>query len=117
MTAVQQAANAKRFLPDSEIAECMTYRDAVRLAFKHRKHQAMTMAYFAMELGTTLSNMSRYLDGNPVNSRGVLRPNLPAELIPKAEEILGNHAISQFLTRLGALTLMEEFQYMRQRVA
>lgn len=108
MSAVQQAVLPKKFLSKSEIAECMTYRDAVRLAWKQRRHPSMTMAYFAMELGTTLSNMSRYLDGNPVNSRGIARPNLPAELIPRAEEILGNHAISQYLTRLGMLTLMEE---------
>jgi hypothetical protein len=108
MSAVQQVPSAKRFLSKTDISECMTYRDAVRLAFKNRSRPYMTQERFAEELGTTASNMSRYLDANPLNSRGVRRPDLPAELIPKAEEILGNHAISQYLTRLGMLTLMEE---------
>lgn len=108
MPAVQPLTAAKRFLSKAEISGCTTYRDAVRLAFKHRDQPSMTMAYFAMALGTTLSNMSRYLDANPFNSNGVRRPDLPAEFIPLAEQILGNHAISQYLTHLGMLTLMEE---------
>lgn len=108
MTAVQQAPSAKRFLNKSEISECQTFREAVRLAWKNRARPYMTQERFAEELGTTASNMSRYLDASPFNSRGQRRPDLPAELIPKAEEILGNYAISQYLTRLGMLTLMEE---------
>jgi hypothetical protein len=108
MTSPQSVALPKRFLNRSEISECMTYRDAVRLCYRNRDRQNMTQATFAEEIGAHAPHVSQWLHQDTFDKHGNRRPDLPADRIAMAEQVLGNHAISQYLMRLGMLTLMEE---------
>lgn len=99
------------FLPAAALAECFTFRDACRLAWKHRQNQGMTLTYFAMLLQENKGDVSRYFGEAAFDEQGRRMPRLPADLIPEAERLLGNHAISQFLTRKGLLHLMEEMAW------
>ncbi|OWT68067.1 MULTISPECIES: hypothetical protein [unclassified Achromobacter] len=107
----QQPTSKPRFLSKSAIDQCMTFRDAVRLAYQNRVRQHMTQATFAEEIGAYAPHVSQWLHSEPIDKHGNKRADLPAALIPAVEKALGNHAISQFLTRQGLLHLMEEMAW------
>lgn len=108
MTATQQLTGAKRFLAPSDISECQSYRDAVRLAWKSRARPNMTKATFAEEIDAHAPHVTQWLHEQAYDKHGNKRADLPAEKIADVEAVLGNRAISQYLMKRGALTLMEE---------
>lgn len=108
MPATQALTAVQRFLAKTEISECQTYRDAVRLAWKNRIRPNMTKATFAEEIDAYAPHVTQWLHEQTYDKHGNKRADLPAEKIAEVEEVLGNRAISQYLVKKAALTLMEE---------
>ncbi len=100
--------SSRRFLPTAEIVQCEDYRSAVRLAWARRNRPHMTQRQLAEECCLYPPHVSSYLHSESVNKHGARRLDLPADRITAFERSVGNHAITQYLTRLGMLTLMEE---------
>jgi hypothetical protein len=99
---------AARFLPKEAIAACASFRDAVCLAWEHRALRGMTQRTLAEKLEIAGSHMSNMLSREAVDRHGKPRQDLPARYIAEFEREVGNRAVSQYLARLAALTLMEE---------
>jgi hypothetical protein len=99
---------AARFLPKESIAACASFRDAVCLAWEHRALRGMTQRTLAELLEIPGSHMSNMLNKDDVDRHGKPRQDLPARKIAEFERVVGNRAVSQYLARLAALTLMEE---------
>lgn len=97
----------RRFLPDSEIAQCKTFREACVLAWKHRAVQGMTQQMLAALAELHPQHVSDYFKADPVNSKGHPRRPLPADKIDEVERVLGNYVLTQYLVWRGQLTLME----------
>jgi hypothetical protein len=97
-----------RFLPKHEISACPSFRDAVHLAWENRAQRGMTQRMLAAELQIPASHMSGILSRTPVDRHGKARRDLPARSIADFERLVGNHAVTQYLMRMGMLTLMEE---------
>ncbi|MFM0306246.1 XRE family transcriptional regulator [Paraburkholderia sp. RL17-383-BIF-A] len=97
-----------RFLPKDAISACPSFRDAVRLAWENRVQRGMTQSMLAGELHIPNSHMSGILSRTPVDKHGKARRDLPARSIAEFERLVGNHAVTQYLMRMGMLTLMEE---------
>jgi len=96
------------FIDKAEIARCVTYRQAVRLAWDMRRPRGMTMRTLAELCGMYPQHVSSYLHENPLLPSGAPRLNLPAEKISAFEAAVGNYAVSQYLNHLGRLTIMQE---------
>ncbi len=97
-----------QFIDKAEIARCVTYRQAVRLAWERRQLRGMTMRTLAELCGMYPQHVSSYLHEDPVMPSGAPRLSLPADKIGAFEAAVGNYAISQYLIRLGHLTIMQE---------
>ncbi|MGY0665820.1 hypothetical protein [Bordetella bronchiseptica] len=97
-----------QFVDKAEIARCVTYRQAVRLAWDMRQPRGMTMRTLAELCGMYPQHVSSYLHVDPLLPSGAPRLNLPAEKINAFEAAVGNYAVSQYLNHLGRLTIMEE---------
>jgi hypothetical protein len=102
------ASPVARFLPKEAIAGCASFRDAVCLAWEHRALRGMTQRTLAEKLEIAGSHMSNMLSREAVDRHGKPRQDLPARYIAEFEREVGNRAVSQYLARLAALTLMEE---------
>jgi len=90
------------FLPDELIAQCKTYRDACLLAWHHRRVEGLTKLTLAEEAGLRHNLVTDYFNEEPLDRHGKKRRELPAAAIADVEEVLGNHAISQWqATRKG----------------
>ncbi|MFL9904730.1 XRE family transcriptional regulator, partial [Paraburkholderia fungorum] len=100
--------SSARFLPKEAIAACASFRDVVCLAWEHRAIRGMTQRTLAEKLEIKGSHMSNMLNRDPVDRHGKPRQDLPARYIAEFEREVGNQALSQWLTRLSRLTLMEE---------
>ncbi|MFM9934167.1 XRE family transcriptional regulator [Achromobacter xylosoxidans] len=96
------------FIDKAEIARCVTYRQAVRLAWDMRQPRGMTMRTLAELCGMYPQHVSSYLHEDPLLPSGAPRLNLPAEKINAFEAAVGNYAVSQYLNHLGRLTIMQE---------
>jgi hypothetical protein len=97
------------FLPKSAIAECKSFREACHLAWEHRTRKNLTFSHLVVSIeGLHASHAAEYFAKEPVSSKGKLRRELPAKHIAAVQREIGNYALSQWLTRLGRLTLMEE---------
>ena len=105
-----------QFVDKAEIAQCVTYRQAVRLAWERRQPRGMTMRTLAELCGMYPQHVSSYLHEDPLMPSGAPRLNLPAEKINAFETAVGNYAVSQYLNHLGRLTIMQEV-IAAQRVA
>lgn len=99
---------ALQFLSRDSVAECASFRDAVRLAWKHRAVRGMTQRTLAELLEVKTSHMSNMLNHQAVDRHGKPRQDLPARYIAEFERVVGNRAVTQYLTRMAMLTLMEE---------
>ena len=97
-----------QFIDKVEIARCVTYRQAVRLAWERRQPRAMTKRTLAELCGMYPQHVSSYLHEDPLMPSGAPRLSLPAEKIGAFEAAVGNYAVSQYLIRLGHLTIMQE---------
>ncbi|CAN7418322.1 XRE family transcriptional regulator [Paraburkholderia hospita] len=97
-----------RFLSRDQVAACNTFRDAVLLAWNNRSKRGMTKSMLAAELDIKMPNLSNMLNPQAVDRHGKPRQDLPARYIAAFENFVGNKAITQYLTRMAMLTLMEE---------
>ncbi len=104
------AVNGPEYLPEREIEQCTSYRQAVRLCWLHRRSKAMTQAMLAMLALLTPQHVSDYLaaDDEPH------RRDLPASKIEAFETVCGNRAISQWEARQRGFTIMEEILQRRK---
>jgi hypothetical protein len=97
-----------QFLPRDQVAECASFRDAVILAWKNRAVRGMTQRTLAELLDVKTSHKSNMLNREAVDRHGKPRQDLPARLVADFERVVGNRAVSQWLSRMAMLTLMEE---------
>lgn len=96
--------NKPVLLDPSVIAEAKTYRQAVRLAWKHRTSQHMTRSALAERIGAYASHITDYFHADDAPGRRCI----PPELIDDFEWAVGNRAVTQYLLRKTGLTIMEE---------
>ncbi|MFM0503927.1 hypothetical protein [Paraburkholderia caffeinilytica] len=94
--------------PIDSVAECESFRDAVRLGWELRRIQNMTRSSLAERIGAYASHVSDYM--HPDDQKA--RRNLPADLIDDFEWAAGNRAVTQYLLYKAGieltLTIMEE---------
>jgi hypothetical protein len=104
---------APEFLPADVIAECRTYREAVRMAWAHRRIKAMTQRSLAERTECYPSHVSDYLhpDDKPA------RRSLPADKVSAFCGAVGNWGVQQWLNKQSRLTIMEEVIAIAQRAA
>lgn len=105
--AADAARGKRRFLPQNEIAQCQTFRDACAMAWKNRAVDALTLQMLAAHAGLYPSHVSDYFQAEPINPKGNPRRSLPADKVADVERVLGNHVLSQYLMHRGMLTIME----------
>lgn len=102
----QPLANAE-FAPDSAVTGWKTYRDAVMWCWQNRPHRGMNepddQAMFARHVGMHAPHMSRC-----VNPRTKAPMKLDPDLVPAFEAYTGWRGITQYMTKIGKTTLMEE---------
>lgn len=96
--------DAPSVVPPALLADCKTYRDAVKLCWKLRRVRNMTQARLAEEAGLYAPHVTRYLHD------GKTQRDLPAWAIRSFEITCGNVAITQWLSRGAQLTVLEEVQ-------
>ncbi|WP_241171072.1 helix-turn-helix domain-containing protein [Burkholderia gladioli] len=101
-------ALAVAFVPQSSLAECRSFRDAVCLAWELRAQRGMTQRTLAEQLDIPASHLSNMLNREAADRHGKPRQDLPAKHIAEFERVVGNRAVSQYLARTAMLTLMEE---------
>jgi hypothetical protein len=89
------------------VAECKTYRDAVRLCWRLRRVHYMTHVHLAAEAGLYAPHVSCYL------SEDERKRDLPGRCVRAFEWVCGNTAVSQFHAMQAKLTCLEEIQATR----
>jgi len=97
------------FVQENAIAQCKTYRQAVRLSWDLRKNKGMTLRTLAEIIGGYPSHISDYLakDDKPT------RRNLKAEYLHTWSLAVGNYCVQQWLAKQDRLTYLEEIQAQR----
>lgn len=98
--------------PRETISLVRTYREAVRLAWAHRRVRGMTKQQLAGEACLYASHVTDYLHEDDRPSRR----DLPAHKIAEFESVIGNRILSQWMAMQSELTVLEEFQADRQRM-
>lgn len=93
-------------LSKDEIGGCQTFRDASHLAWKHRKDKTLTKERFAALIDAHPPHVSQWLNPKTHDKHGRKYPDLPAEKVAVAEQVLGNHAMQQFLNRRTGIKLV-----------
>lgn len=97
-------------VPPEVVMGIKSYRHACRLAWKLR-YPRMTQRTLAELAGLYTSHVSDYVS---VHDQ---RRELPAKHVAAVEAIVGNTVISQWLAQQSKLTVLEEMQASRRRVA
>ena len=85
------------------VAQCKTYRDAVRKCFELRTRTRMSLSVLAEESGCYASHMSDYVSSNPE------KRELPAKHIADFEVACGNRLVTQWLAAQAHVTILETF--------
>ena len=99
--------DAPSVVPPEAIAQCSTYRDAVKLCWNLRRVRAMTKRRLAEEAGLYAPHVTCYLADSD------RQRDLPGSAVRAFEAVCGNTAISQFFSLGAQLTVVEEIQAMR----
>ena len=99
--------DAPAIVPPTLIAECKTYRDAVKLCWRLRQVRNMTGKLLAERAGLYPSHVSCYLND------GKRQRDLPGHAVRGFEWACGNTAISQWHNVNARLTVVEEMQLLR----
>lgn len=97
------AYHGPRLVPVEVVAQCKTYRDAVRMCYRLRLRTRMTNAQIAEECGCTASHVGDYINDTELK----IRRNLPAQYIAAFEVACGNRCITQWLAAQANLTIYE----------
>lgn len=100
--------DAPSIVDPRRVAQCKTYRDAVKLCWELRRVRNLTKARLAEEAGLYAPHVTCYLVD------GKRQRDLPASGIRGVEWTLGNTAISQWINLQAKLTPLEEMQFIRQ---
>lgn len=91
----------------SLIAQCTTYRDAVKLCWQLRRVKKMTKRVLAMEAGLYAPHVTCYIED------GKTKRDLPGSAVKLFESVCGNTAISQWHAANSKLTTLEEMTLIR----
>ena len=89
------------------IAQCKTYREAVKLCWALRRVKKMTKRVLAVEAGLYPSHVTCYVED------GKTKRDLPGSAVKLFESVCGNTAISQWHALNAKLTTLEEMQAMK----
>jgi hypothetical protein len=100
--------DAPSVVPPKTIAQCKTYREAVRLCWDLRRVTTMTQQRLAEEAGLYAPHVTCYLRD------GKRQRDLPGWAVRGFEWVCGNTAISQWHAQQAKLTCLEEMQAMRE---
>lgn len=95
-----------RAVSRSVVAECKTYRDAVRMAWQLKRVSGMTKQQLAGEANLYAPHVTDYLHQDDKPSRR----SLPADRIAEFEGVVGNRVVSQWLASQAHLTVLEQLQ-------
>ncbi|WP_321865691.1 XRE family transcriptional regulator [Paraburkholderia tropica] len=98
---------APRFLPEEQIAQCASFRDAVWLAWENRVIRNMTKRTLAELCGLYAPHVTNFVNEHAFDSKGKKRADLPADKIREFEQVVGNQVVSQWLIHRAELTLLE----------
>lgn len=93
-----------RFLPDEDIKNCKTFRDAVRLSWENRRVKGMTQKRLTELLGAYSSHVTDYLHTDDKPSRR----DLPSKHLGKWACVTGNWGVHQWLEWDAQQKLIEE---------
>jgi hypothetical protein len=96
-----------RFLPDEDVARCVSFRDAVWLAWENRAVRGMTKRTLAELCGLYAPHVTNFVNPEPFDSKGKKRADLPAEKVDEFERVVGNRAVSQWWADRVDLTILE----------
>jgi AraC-like DNA-binding protein len=96
-------------VPAGVIRSIKTYREAVVMTRK-LSNLKCTLSELARYTGMYKSHVTDYFNESAVTKTGKARRQLPAEMIPGVELVLGKTVISQWLAWQSQLTVMEELQ-------
>lgn len=92
------------------LAQCRTYREAVRMCWELRRVKRMTRAQLAAETGMYAQHVSDYLSSDDDTHRR----SLPGDKLAAFEAICGNTLVSQWHAAQARLTVIEEMQAARK---
>ncbi|SAI59016.1 Uncharacterised protein [Bordetella ansorpii] len=98
----------RRLVSSAQIAACATYREVVRLAWRCRARPGLTQAMLAAACDLHAQHVSSYLHEDEMFPNGSRRLELPPSRIAAFEQVVGNHAVTQWLVRQACLTLVEQ---------
>jgi hypothetical protein len=104
--------NPPKVYPREVVAQALTYREAVRLAWQLRRIRGMTKQQLSAEAGLYASHVSDYLNTDDKPSRR----DLPASKVQEFESVVGNRVVSQWLAMRADFTVMEEMKADRERM-
>lgn len=96
-------------VPSDVVAECETYRDAVKRCYMLRKRTRMTNRALAEETGCYAPHIGQYITDSKHQRE------LPASHIEAFEVACGNRCITQWIAAQANLTILETF--IQQRAA
>lgn len=99
--------DAPAIVPPDLVAQCKTYRDAVRLCWNLRRVKNMTQRRLAEEAGLYAPHVTCYLHDSK------RQRDLPGGAVRAFEWVCGNTAISQWHNIGARLTVVEEMQLLR----
>lgn len=99
--------DAPAVVPPARVAQCKTYRDAVKLCWELRQVRNLTGKLLAERAGLYPSHVSCYLKD------GKRQRDLPGHAVKGFEWACGNTAISQWHNINAKLTVVEEMTLLR----
>lgn len=99
--------DAPAVVPPSAVAQCSSYRDAVKLCWHLRIRRNLTQAVLAEEAGLYTSHVSWYLRD------GKRQRDLPGYAVRGFETACGNTAITQWHNLGAKLTVVEEMSLLK----
>lgn len=99
--------DAPSVVPPQTIAQCKTYREAVRLCWDLRRVTTMTQQRLAEEAGLYAPHVTCYLKD------GKRQRDLPGWAVRSFEWVCGNTAITQWHNAQAKLTVVEEMQLLK----
>lgn len=96
-----------RPMPQSQVEAIRSYREAVRMAWAHRRSQRMTRQTMAELTGMYQQHVSDYLAEEDRDRKGKERRDMPARYIKEFEAVTGNTFVSQWLAHQSGLTVLQ----------
>jgi hypothetical protein len=105
--ALMGVIDGAKAVPQGEVAKVASYREAVRMAWAHRRSQRMTRQTLAELTGMYPQHVSDYLADDDHDRHGKERRDMPARFIKEFEAVTGNTFVSQWLAYKSGLTVLQ----------